>query len=93
MPCELKRILDFEFAEYFLEDCVQMLNFVAPPETRKRKGGPGSEGTGGGDEGTIDEPDESMNKHVSDDYSLQTKKSVAQLNEKDISFELIEARN
>lgn len=81
-------VLIYEFIEYFLEDCVQMLGFEAPPETRKRKGGAGGEGAA--EEGTIDEPDENMNKYVSDDYSVQTKRSVALLNEKDISFELIE---
>lgn len=69
---------------------MQMLGFEAPPETRKRKGGAGSDIGGTGEEGTTDEPDENMNKYVSDDYSGQTKRSVAQLNEKDISFELIE---
>lgn len=72
-----------------MEDCVQMLGFEAPPETRKRKGGAGNDG-GGTEEGTTDEPDENMNKYVSDDYSAQTKRNVAQLNEKDITFELIE---
>lgn len=67
-----------------------MLGFEAPPETRKRKGGAGNDVSGTGEEGTTDEADENMNKYVSDDYSAQTKRSVAHLNEKDITFELIE---
>ena len=29
----------FSFVDYFLEDCIQMLNFVTPPNSRKRKHG------------------------------------------------------
>lgn len=73
------------FSEYFLEDCVQMLNFMAPPpESKKRKGG------GDKDDGIPDEFEENLNTKVSSEYSEQTRKSVAMISEKDISVELVE---
>lgn len=73
--------------EYFLEDCVQMLNFVPPADTRKRrnKEKDDSEGTIG-----AEDQEENLNKMVSCDYTVQTRNSVAQLSEKEVSFELIE---
>ncbi|XP_069700585.1 dosage compensation regulator mle [Periplaneta americana] len=73
--------------EYFLEDCVQMLNFVPPADNRKRrnKDKDDSEGTVG-----AEEQDENLNKVVSEEYSVQTRNAIAQLSEKEVSFELIE---
>ncbi|CAL1277874.1 unnamed protein product [Larinioides sclopetarius] len=73
----------FPVQEYFLEDCIQMLNFVPPPNTRKRKR----------DEETVDseEPDENLNKVIGPDYSPSTRQAMASLSEKEMSFELIEA--
>ncbi|PSN38206.1 Dosage compensation regulator [Blattella germanica] len=73
--------------EYYLEDCVQMLNFVPPADTRKRKSKDKDDS-----EGTIgaEEQDENLNKVVSEEYSIQTRNALSQLSEKEISFELIE---
>ena len=73
--------------EYFLEDCVQMLNFVPPADNRKRRNKDKDES-----EGTVgaEDQEENLNKMVSADYSVQTQNAVAQLSEKEISFELIE---
>ncbi|RZF44519.1 hypothetical protein LSTR_LSTR002292 [Laodelphax striatellus] len=76
----------FPVQEYFLEDCVQMLNFVPPPDTRKRKNKDKSE-----EEGVEQtDMDDNMNKCVADTYSAQTRMNVGLISEKDISFELIE---
>ncbi|XP_074099663.1 dosage compensation regulator mle isoform X1 [Cotesia typhae] len=71
--------------QYFLEDCVHLTNFVPPMDSRKRK-------SRDPDDSLPDaEPEENMNKFVSPDYSEHTKNAMAQLSEKEISFELIEA--
>lgn len=67
-----------------MEDCVQMLNFVPPPDSRKRKGG------GDKEDGIPDEYEENLNTMVTNDYSPQTQKSVSMMNEKDIPYELVE---
>ncbi|XP_049811286.1 dosage compensation regulator isoform X1 [Schistocerca nitens] len=70
--------------EYFLEDSIQMLNFVPPLDNRKkRKDKDDSELTG-------EDQDENLNKVISNEYSPQTRNAMAQLSEKEISFELIE---
>ncbi|XP_066991752.1 ATP-dependent RNA helicase A isoform X2 [Anabrus simplex] len=74
----------FPVQEYFLEDCVQLLNFVPPADNRKKR-------KEKDEEGASEEPEENLNKVVSNEYSVQTRNSVAQLSEKEISFELIEA--
>ncbi|XP_033322753.1 dosage compensation regulator mle isoform X1 [Megalopta genalis] len=71
--------------QYYLEDCVQLTNFVPPMDTKKRKNRDSD------DLPTDGEPDENLNKVVSSKYSIQTKNAMAQLSEKEISFELIEA--
>lgn len=74
----------FPVQEYFLEDCIQMVNFVPPPTTKKRKR----------DEDQVtetDEPDENMNKVIGPNYTPSTQASMAKLSEKELSFELIEA--
>lgn len=61
-----------------------MLNFVPPPSERKRKGG------GDKEEGLPDDFEENLNTKVSNEYSQDTQRSVAKMNEKDIPYELIE---
>nr|XP_034195568.1 dosage compensation regulator isoform X1 [Osmia lignaria] len=70
---------------YFLEDCIQLTNFVPPMDSKKRK----SRDTD--DLPTEGEPEENLNKVIGETYSIQTKNAMAQLTEKEISFELIEA--
>lgn len=66
--------------EYYLEDVIQMLGFVPPlKEKRKRR-----------EDADVDE-EENMNQVCSNDYSIQTKNSMGQLNERETSFELVEA--
>lgn len=77
----------FPVQQYFLEDCVELTKFVPPMNNRKRK-------RDGGDDdevGAGEEPEENLNKVLSDTYNLQTKNAMAQLSEKEISLELIEA--
>ncbi|XP_050389474.1 ATP-dependent RNA helicase A isoform X3 [Patella vulgata] len=74
--------------DYFLEDCVQMLNFVPPPPDRKRKKGGGGDSSDLPDDG---EKEENCNTQISSDYSASTRAAMEMLNEKEMSFELIEA--
>ncbi|KAK8766981.1 hypothetical protein V5799_006235 [Amblyomma americanum] len=69
--------------ELFLEDCIELVNFVPPPNSKKRKR----------DEEDIetDEPEENLNKVIDPSYKPSTKMAMAQLDEKTLSFELIEA--
>ena len=70
--------------EYFLEDCIQMTNFVPTAETKKRKTRDSE------DNPTDGEPEENLNKMIPAGYSPSVKNAMAQLPEKEISFELIE---
>lgn len=61
-----------------------MLNFVPPTDMRKkRKEKEESELVG-------EDQEENLNKIVSDQYSIETRNALAQLSEKEVSFELIE---
>lgn len=71
--------------EYFLEDCIELTNFVPPMECRKRKNRDSD------DLPTDGEPEENLNKVIDQKYSITTKNVMSQLTEKEISFELIEA--
>ncbi|KAL0109422.1 hypothetical protein PUN28_014471 [Cardiocondyla obscurior] len=71
--------------QYFLEDCIELTNFVPPTSSGKRK----SKDTD--DLPTDGEPEENLNKVIGNNYSIETKNAMAQLTEKEISFELIEA--
>ncbi|XP_075278778.1 ATP-dependent RNA helicase A isoform X2 [Opisthocomus hoazin] len=68
--------------DYFLEDCIQMTQFVPPPKEKKKKEK---------DEESGEDGDANCNLICSDEYGPETKHSMAQLNEKETSFELIEA--
>ncbi|NWU99713.1 DHX9 helicase, partial [Upupa epops] len=68
--------------EYFLEDCIQMTQFVPPPKEKKKKEK---------DEENGEDEDTNCNLICSDEYGPETKNSMAQLSEKETSFELIEA--
>ncbi|NWR58465.1 DHX9 helicase, partial [Bucorvus abyssinicus] len=67
--------------DYFLEDCIQMTQFIPPPKEKKKEK---DEESGEGD-------DANCNLICSDEYGPETKHSMAQLSEKETSFELIEA--
>ncbi|CAL9689435.1 unnamed protein product [Knipowitschia caucasica] len=71
----------FQVQEYFLEDCIQMTNFVPPPNDRKKKD---KDEEGG-------EDDVNCNVICGPEYSPETKRSMALINEKETSFELVEA--
>uniref|UniRef100_A0A8C2ZEX1 RNA helicase n=1 Tax=Cyclopterus lumpus TaxID=8103 RepID=A0A8C2ZEX1_CYCLU len=71
----------FSVQEYFLEDCIQMTNFVPPPLDRKKK----DKDEEGGEEET------NCNVVCGPEYTAETKRSMAQVNEKETSFELVEA--
>lgn len=71
----------FTVQEYFLEDCIQMTNFVPPPMDRKKK----DKDEDGGDDDT------NCNLTCGPEYSAETRRSLAQLNEKETSFELVES--
>ncbi|XP_076321258.1 LOW QUALITY PROTEIN: ATP-dependent RNA helicase A-like [Tachypleus tridentatus] len=75
----------YPVTEYFLEDCIQMLNFTPPPNTKKSKSKKDEDGVEG------DDPDEDCNKVIGSEYSENTKYAMSQLSEKEMSFELIEA--
>ncbi|XP_056353132.1 ATP-dependent RNA helicase A isoform X2 [Oenanthe melanoleuca] len=72
----------FPVQDYFLEDCIQMTQFVPPPKEKKKKEK---------DEESAEDDDANCNLICSDEYGPETKHSMAQLNERETSFELIEA--
>ncbi|XP_007893761.1 ATP-dependent RNA helicase A isoform X2 [Callorhinchus milii] len=72
----------FPVQEYFLEDCVQMTQFIPPPRDKKKKD---RDEDGGEDE------EVNCNSICSDDYGPETKRVMAQMSEKETPFELIEA--
>nr|O70133.2 RecName: Full=ATP-dependent RNA helicase A; AltName: Full=DEAH box protein 9; Short=mHEL-5; AltName: Full=Nuclear DNA helicase II; Short=NDH II; AltName: Full=RNA helicase A; Short=RHA [Mus musculus] len=72
----------FPVQEYFLEDCIQMTQFIPPPKDKKKKD---KEDDGGEDD------DANCNLICGDEYGPETKLSMSQLNEKETPFELIEA--
>ncbi|KAK1787167.1 hypothetical protein P4O66_017023, partial [Electrophorus voltai] len=67
--------------EYFLEDCIQMTRFVPPPMDKKKK----DKDEDGGEE------EVNCNLVCGPEYGPETKCSMAQMNEKETPFELIEA--
>ena len=73
--------------DYFLEDIIQMLDFMPSPPDRKKKRGKDDDD----DDGFAEEREENCNLMVSGDYDEKTKRALSLLNEKEISFELIEA--
>nr|XP_022341971.1 LOW QUALITY PROTEIN: ATP-dependent RNA helicase A-like [Crassostrea virginica] len=70
--------------EYYLEDCIQMLGFIPPPSDKKKKKDKDELGE------EMDQ-EENCNLLVNNEYSEQTRRAMAMLNEKELSFELIEA--
>ncbi|XP_030352113.1 ATP-dependent RNA helicase A isoform X4 [Strigops habroptila] len=72
----------FPVQDYFLEDCIQMTQFIPPPKEKKKKEK---------DEESPEDDDTNCNLICSDEYGPETKHAMAQLNEKETSFELIEA--
>lgn len=73
--------------QYFLEDCIELTKFVpSVADMKKRKGGDDEESIASAD----GEVEENCNKIVKGEYSIQTKNSLAQLSEKEISFGLME---
>ncbi|XP_022094915.1 ATP-dependent RNA helicase A-like isoform X2 [Acanthaster planci] len=73
--------------EYYLEDIVQMLNFVPPANIRKNKNKKDDDD----EEEAEDEFSENLNKQVSTQYSERTRNAMAQMSEKEMNFDLIEA--
>ncbi len=75
----------FPVQEYFLEDCIEMLKFVPPPQQRKRRNDDESEAS-------VEGSDDSLNKVLlSPNYSEATRISMANISEREICFELIDA--
>lgn len=81
----------FPVRQYFLEDTIELLNFVPPPDTRKRKRGGNNEDDGSEEVAAAEEQDTNCNKIIGNQYTPQTKTSMAALSESEVSFELIEA--
>ncbi|XP_012225679.1 dosage compensation regulator mle isoform X2 [Linepithema humile] len=75
----------FPVKQYFLEDCIELTGFIPPTTSGKRKSKDSDELP------TDGEPEENLNKVIGSVYSMETKNAMAQLTEKEISFELIEA--
>ena len=78
--------------EYFLEDCIQMTNFVAPPPRKKGKNSNKDNDSDDEMPDFNDDPalNENLNKVCAPDYQENTKRQMGLLSEKDISFELVE---
>ncbi|XP_064617044.1 LOW QUALITY PROTEIN: ATP-dependent RNA helicase A-like [Liolophura sinensis] len=71
--------------EYYLEDCIEMLNFIPPPPDRKRKRDRDEDALGG------EEEEKNCNKDIGSDYSDATRHAMSMLSEKEMSFELIQS--
>ncbi|XP_050306805.1 dosage compensation regulator isoform X2 [Anthonomus grandis grandis] len=79
----------FPVQQYFLEDCIELTGFVPPLDTKKKNKGKKDDE---GDEDTVaDDTEENLNTCIDPKYSVQTRNAMARLNEKEISFELMEA--
>lgn len=72
------------FAEYFLEDIVQVLNYQPIPDNRKRKNKDEESVISGQD------IEENCNLLVPDSYPPDVKAKVAMMSEKDVDFDVIE---
>ncbi|XP_011877491.1 PREDICTED: dosage compensation regulator [Vollenhovia emeryi] len=77
----------FPVQQYFLEDCIQLTNFIPPAGNWKRKSKDSADDLPLAD----GEPEENLNEVIGNNYSIATKNAMAQMTEKEISFELIEA--
>ncbi|KAJ8028636.1 ATP-dependent RNA helicase A protein [Holothuria leucospilota] len=71
--------------EYYLEDVVQMLNFVPSFDKKKKRKADDDD-----DEVADNDDNVNMNTKVSSQYSEQTRMAMAQMSEKEMNFELIE---
>ncbi|CAL1541564.1 unnamed protein product, partial [Lymnaea stagnalis] len=74
----------FPVQEYYLEDIIEMLNFIPAPNDKRKKHDDDGEDGGDGD-------DENCNKIIAQGYSESTKIAMGQLPEKEIPFDLVEA--
>lgn len=75
----------FPVQEYFMEDAIQLTNFVPPPMDKKKKRDKDEEDLPG------EEPEENLNVVSSGEYSASTNRALSQMSEKDFSYELIDA--
>ncbi|BFZ19925.1 hypothetical protein BsWGS_22965 [Bradybaena similaris] len=76
----------FPVQEYYLEDTIEMLKFVPPPNDRRK-----SKHKDDDDEGVDVDDDENCNKIIEPSYLDSTRMAMAQMPEKEISFELVES--
>nr|CAB3247813.1 ATP-dependent RNA helicase A [Phallusia mammillata] len=75
--------------EYFMEDCIEMLKYTPPMniKTQKEKRNDRNDDN----EDLAPEDGDNLNLSVSDKYSMQTRQAMAQINERETSFGLVEA--
>lgn len=83
----------FPIKQFFLEDCVEMTNFVPPPSTRKRGSDRDDDEKA---EASIakengEEVEQNLNKVIDAKYSQKTRDTLSKLSESECNFELIEA--
>lgn len=86
----------FEVKQYFLEDCVELVNFHPPPKLKKRGGGRGGDDDDAEVEtsGSVatDDCDQNMNQvPLGPKYKPSTQAALQQMSESEVSYELIEA--
>ena len=74
----------YPIQEYFLEDCIQMTNFMPEPIHKKNK-------KKEEDEDEMEDENADLNKVCSNEYSIQTKTAMAKIGENEVPFELIDA--
>ena len=77
----------FPVQEYFLEDCVQMTNFLPDPVQRKSNKNKNSRDND--EEEITEEGGRNLNQICSDQYSVQTRHSMALIGENEVPFDLI----
>lgn len=93
----------FEVKQFFLEDCIELVNFrPPPPPPNSKRGGGGGRDDDDGDEGSSSsaagtttnsgEADQNLNMvPLPPNYKPSTQSAIAQLSESELSYELIEA--
>lgn len=80
----------FPVRHLFLEDCIELVKFTIPPESRKRKNDEDIEDVA--TSASEDASDQNLNKvPLGHEYTQSTRQVICQMSESEVSFELIEA--
>lgn len=82
----------FEVKQFFLEDCIELVNFQPGPNTKRRGGRDDEDGEPDQTSSGSDDSDQNLNKcPLPASYKPSTQAALQQLSESEVSYELIEA--